>query len=253
MDLGLAGKTALVTGGARGLGEAICRALAAEGATVAVNHRGSPERAQAVVERIAASGGKAFPVSGDVTREEEVRGMFRLAAELASGPVDILVNNAGICPVTLVEDTSEEEWEAVIRTNLTSTFLASREMVRALKAAGRGGAIVNIVSPAAFIGSASGKAHYAASKAGVVAFTVSLARETARRGVRVNAVAPGVMYTDMMTETLKSQEAKYNAQIPLGRIAQPQEIADVVVFLASERARYVTGATLDASGGLLMR
>jgi 3-oxoacyl-[acyl-carrier protein] reductase len=253
MDLGLSGKTALVTGGARGLGEAICRALAAEGATVAVNHRGSPDRAQAVVERITAAGGRAFTVAADVSREEEVRELFRRAAERGGGPVDILVNNAGICPVTLVEDTSAEEWDAVIRTNLTATFLASREMVRALTAAGRRGAIVSIVSPAAFIGSASGKAHYAASKAGVVAFTVSLARETARRGIRVNAVAPGMMYTDMVAETLKSQEAKYNAQIPLGRIAQPGEIADVVVFLASERAGYVTGATVDASGGLLMR
>jgi 3-oxoacyl-[acyl-carrier protein] reductase len=263
MDLNLRGKVALVTGASRGLGEAICMALAAEGAAVAVNYRSSPDRARAVVERITAArgpGGRAgggeppaaMAVPGDVSREADVREMFRLAGERLGG-IDILVNNAGICPISLVEETSEEEWSEVIRSNLTGTFLASREMVRALKNAGRAGCIVSIVSPAAFIGSSSGKAHYAASKAGIVAFTVSLARETARRGIRVNAVAPGVMYTDMLAETLKTQEQKYNAQVPLGRIARPEEIADVVVFLCSDRAGYMTGATVDVSGGLLMR
>jgi 3-oxoacyl-[acyl-carrier protein] reductase len=258
MDLRLKGAVALVTGGSRGLGEAICLGLAAEGVKVAVNYRTDPKKAQAVVDRIKGArgsqggGGEACTVPGDVARENEVREMFRLVRE-RFGPIDILVNNAGICPVSKVEEMSEEEWSTTIRTNLTGTFLASREMVRALKQAGRGGCIVSITSPAAFVGSSSGKSHYAASKAGIVAFTVSLARETGGHGIRVNAVAPGMMDTDMVKESLKRGREKYNAQIPLGRIGRTEEIADVVVFLASDRAGYMTGATVDVSGGLLMR
>ena len=258
MDLKLNGAVAIVTGGSRGLGEAICLELAAEGVKVAVNYRTDPKRAQAVADRInAAHGGRkgegeACAVPGDVGQESEVREMFRLVRQ-RFGRIDILVNNAGICPISKVEAMREEEWSDTIRTNLTGTFLASREMVRALKEAGRGGCIISITSPAAFVGSASGKSHYAASKAGVVAFTVSLARETAGQGIRVNAVAPGMMDTDMVAETLKRDVQKYNAQIPLGRIGRTEEIADVVVFLASGRAGYMTGATVDVSGGLLMR
>jgi 3-oxoacyl-[acyl-carrier protein] reductase len=245
---------ALVTGGSRGLGEAVCAGLAAEGVRVAVNYRTDPRRAEAAVDRIRGElGGEALSVQGDVTAEGDVRQMFAAVLE-RWGAVDILVNNAGICPVSLVEDMEAEEWDRTIRTNLTGTFLASREMLRRLSASGRrGGRIINVVSPAAFIGSSSGKAHYAASKAGVVAFTVSLAKEAAGRGITVNAVAPGMMYTEMVTESLEKKEQSYRSRIPLGRIADPGEIASVIVFLASERAGYMTGATVDVSGGLLMR
>jgi 3-oxoacyl-[acyl-carrier protein] reductase len=254
MNLGLAGKVALVTGGSRGLGAAICRGLAEEGARVAVNFRGEPERAQALAEELCrASGCQAVAVRADVSVEADVRQMFRGLCG-SWGGVDILVNNAGICPVSPVEQMDSEEWERTIRTNLTGTFLSSREMLRCLTSSGRRrGTIINVVSPAAFIGSASGKSHYAASKAGIVAFTVSLAREAAARGLTVNAVAPGMMYTDMVAGSLESREEKYKEQIPLGRIASPEEIASVVVFLASERASYMTGATVDVSGGMLMR
>ena len=254
MNLFLEGKSALVTGGSRGLGEAVCMALAEEGVRVAVNYRSDGGRANEVVGRILGRpGGHAFAVRGDVTSESDVQAMFH-GLEERWGGVDILINNAGICPVSFVQDMDAEEWNRTIQTNLTGTFLASREMVRALGAGkGRAGRIVNIVSPAAFLGSSSGKAHYAASKAGIVAFTVSLAREVAPRSITVNAVAPGMMYTEMVTETLEKHEERYKAQIPLGRIARPEEVAAVVAFLASDRASYMTGATVDVSGGMLMR
>ena len=253
MDLNLKGKTALVTGGSHGLGAAICMGLAAEGVRVAVNYRRDPAKADSVVERMRRLHGvEGCAVAGDVAEEGGVREMFRKALESLGG-IDILVNNAGICPVSLVDEMSEEEWSATVRTNLTGTFLASREMIRNLKSAGREGRIVNIASQAAFNGSGTGKSHYAASKAGIVAFTVSLAREVASLGIRVNAVAPGMMYTDMVAGTLERNEERYKSQIPMGRIARPEEIADVVAFLTSDRASYMTGATVDVSGGMLMR
>lgn len=254
MNLGLEGKRALVTGGSRGLGEAVCRCLASEGVRVAVNYRGGAERALALADAVGRGpGGDALALQGDVSSQADVRRMFEKIAERWGG-VDILVNNAGICPVSRVEEMEVEEWERTLSTNLTGTFLASREMLRRLPAGGTGGAaVVNIVSPAAFLGSASGKSHYAASKAGIVAFTVSLAREAAGRGLRVNAVAPGMMLTEMTTENLEKNGERYRSAIPLGRIAKPEEVAAVVVFLASPRASYMTGATVDVSGGMLLR
>jgi 3-oxoacyl-[acyl-carrier protein] reductase len=253
MDLGLRDKVALVTGGSHGLGEAICLALAAEGARVAVNYRRSPERADALVARLTREGGtQAVAVAGDVTCEADVAAMFD-RAEAALGPVAILINNAGVCPVAKVAEMPLATWEETLRTNLTGAFLASREMVRRTTAAGLRAAIVSVASPAAFVGSASGKAHYAASKAGLVALTVSLARETAGQGLRVNAVAPGMMATEMTADILRTDAERYARTIPLGRVAETREVADVVAFLASDRAAYITGATVDVSGGLLMR
>lgn len=253
MDLHLKDKVALVTGGSHGLGRAICLGLAAEGAKVAVNYRRDPQKAAAVVEEICSTHGvRASAVLGDVSKEAAVVAMFaRIEEEL--GPVDVLVNNAAVCPTCQVKDMTEQEWSDTLRVNLTGTFLTCREMVRRLLAAGRTGRIVNVSSQAAFRGSTTGHAPYDASKGGVVSFTVSLAREVAAAGIAVNAVAPGMMDTEMTAKTLEANREKYVARIPLRRIGDPKEIAAVIVFLASQRASYMTGATVDVSGGMLMR
>ena len=253
MDLGLEGKVALVTGGSQGLGRTVCLSLAAEGARVAVNYRRHPDKAEAVVEEIRQTYGvQAMSVGGDVSREAEVLEIFRRIEQQLS-PVDVLVNNAAVCPTCQVKDLSLDQWSETLAVNLTGTFLVSREMVRRLLAAGRKGRIVNVSSQAAFRGSTTGHAPYDASKGGVVSFTISLAREVAGHGIGVNAVAPGMMLTEMTAATLEANEASYLGRIPLGRIADTQEIANVIVFLASQRASYMTGATVDVSGGMLMR
>ncbi|MGO8745545.1 MAG: SDR family NAD(P)-dependent oxidoreductase [Thermoguttaceae bacterium] len=246
-------KVALVTGGSRGLGRGICLGLAAEGAKVAVNYTRNAEMAEQVVRELQKKDGvQAVAVQGDVANSAEVVRMVS-AAEERLGPLDILVNNAGVCPISYIKDMPEEMWRTTIDINLTGTFLMSRDVVRRWLAAGRKGRIVNVVSPAAFNGSATGKSHYAASKAGVVMLTVSLAHEVAKAGIAVNAVAPGMMLTEMTAETLRRAGKKYEDRIPLGRIGEIEEIANVVAFLASERASYMTGATVDVSGGMLMR
>ncbi|HID76618.1 MAG TPA: 3-oxoacyl-ACP reductase FabG [Planctomycetaceae bacterium] len=253
MDLNLEGKTALVTGGSRGLGRAICLGLAAEGAAVAVNYRRQGAEAAEVVKRLQTDCGvRAIAVCGDVTRPEHVVRMFD-QTEQQLGPADVLINNAGMWPTAYVHQITEEDWNHTLAVNLTGPFLACREAVRRWLVDKREGCIVNIVSPAAFLGSTTGHAHYAAAKAGLVSFTVSLAREVAGRGIRVNAVAPGMMATDMAREALEEDLDGYLRRIPLGRIADPTEVANVVVFLASDRASYMAGATVDVSGGMLMR
>jgi len=253
MDLNLKDKVALVTGGSRGLGKAICLSLAAEGAKVIVNYRTTADRAAEVVKEINDTCGvEALAVGGDVSKEADVIRIFQTIDENL-GQTDILINNAATCPTGWVKDMSEQTWSETIAVNLTGTFLTCREMVKRLVDSGRKGKIVNIVSQAAFRGSTSGHAPYDASKGGMVSFTIALARETARQGINVNAVAPGIILTEMMTEALKKNEEKYLSRIPLHRIATPQEIANVAIFLASDAASYMTGATVDVSGGMIMR
>jgi 3-oxoacyl-[acyl-carrier protein] reductase len=253
MDLHLADKVALVTGGAVGLGRAISLGLAAEGARVAVNYRSHAREAEALVDEIRKSRDvDAMAVRADVADESQVEAMFRAIRE-RFGRLDVLVNNAALCPTCDVKDLTSAQWSQTVEVNLTGTFLCSREMVRQLIAAGRPGRIVNVSSQAAFRGSTTGHAPYDASKGGIVSLTVSMAREVARYGIAVNAVAPGMMLTDMTARALESNPEKYLARIPLGRIGDTSEIADVIVLLASETASYMTGATVDVSGGMLMR
>jgi 3-oxoacyl-[acyl-carrier protein] reductase len=253
MDLHLRDKVAIVTGGSRGLGHAISLGLAAEGVRVAVNYLQNAQKAEAVVAEIgAAHGVEALAVQADVSRNADVSAMFR-AVEGRFSQIDILVNNAGIWPSAYVQDMTDQEWNRTLAVNLTGPFLTCREAVRRWLEAGRTGRIVNVSTQAAFRGSTTGHAHYAASKAGLVALTVSLAREVAPHGIQVNAVAPGMMTTEMARDALEQNEEEYLKRIPLGRIADPAEIAGVVVFLASDRASYMTGATVDVTGGMLMR
>ncbi len=252
MDLGLRGKVALVTGGSRGLGRAVCAGLLAEGAQVAVNsRRPRPGDAQPAADQDALDD-RLIHVAADVSREADVEALFDAVAR-RWGAVDILINNAAVCPTCPLADLSLAEWSETIAVDLTGVFLACREMVRRLSAAGKPGRIVNVASTAAFLGSTTGHAPYDASKGGLVALTYSLARELAGRGIAVNAVAPGMIRTDMTEERLSTHEARYLARIPLGRIADAREIADVIVFLASDRASYMTGAVVNVSGGMLMR
>ena len=253
MDLHLGDKTALVTGGSRGLGRAICLGLAAEGVRVTINYCRHRDRASELVEAIrTAHGVEAVAVEGDVSHAADVVRVFE-ESEARLGPLDILVNNAGVWPKAYVKDMTEDSWDHTLAVNLRGPFLTCREAVRRWLASGRPGRIVNVASSAAFLGTTTGHAHYAAAKAGLVNFTVSLAREVAPHGIHVNAVAPGMMRTDMAREALQSNEARYLQRIPLGRIGDPAEIANLVVFLASDRTSYTTGATFDASGGMLMR
>ena len=233
MDLNLRENVALVTGGSRGLGRAICLALAAEGTRLCINYHSRSETAAQLAQEIKTTYDvEAVPVAGDVANLAEVENVFQQTEELF-GRVDILINNAGIWPTALVEDMTCDQWDKTLATDLTGSFLMCREAVRRWRD--------------------TGHADYAASKAGLVALTISLAREMAPHGIRVNAVAPGMMETDMAREALDKHKQHYIDRIPLGRIAKPAEVANVVALLSSDRASYVTGATWDVTGGMLMR
>jgi len=260
MDLHLKDRVALVTGASGGLGKAIAFALAAEGAKVAVGYYRCAEKgvdlvedAEAVVRDIAGTHGtEALAVPVDLAREDDIHEMLRLVAE-RFGRVDILVNNAAALGSGPVTSYTQEEWNYIFQVNVTGAFVLSREVVRRWLREDRAGRIVNIVSQAAFLGSTSGHLPYDCSKGAMVSFTRALAREVAPRGIHVNAVAPGMIRTEMVAERLAGDEDKYLARIPLRRIATPEEIANVVVFLASDAAGYMTGTTLDVTGGMMMR
>lgn len=252
MDLKLKGKCAIITGGSRGVGKGISTALAEEGVKVVINYNKSLTQAEELVKSIKRAGGEAYAVKADLGYPDECRKLVE-EAEKKFGKVDILINNAGIWPTNWVQDIPVDEWKKTIDVNLTSVFLTSQAFVRNNIANGQGGKILNVTSQAAFHGSTTGHAHYAASKAGVVALTVSMAREMARYGINVNAIALGMVQTDMTRKALENNMEYYIKRIPIGRVAQPSDIANIALFLVSEPASYITGATIDATGGMLMR
>lgn len=242
----------MVTGASQGLGRAICLLFAAEGAKVVVNYRRSRERADEVVRQIKDKyGTEAIAVFADMSKADDIMAMFEKIDETYR-QIDILVNNAAYCPTCQVAEMTEEMWNYTLQVNLTGTFICSREFIKRMEGANRRGRIVNISSQAAFRGSTTGHAPYDASKGGLVSFTISLARELAQKNIMVNCVAPGIMDTEIMAPALTKNRQKYIERVPIRRIGEPEEIARVVVFLASKGSDYMTGATVDVSGGLSM-
>jgi 3-oxoacyl-[acyl-carrier protein] reductase len=240
----LEGKVALVTGGSRGIGAAIARELAAAGARVAVNYRSGKEAAEEIASEI---GGVA--VAANVGDPEEAKGLVeRVESEL--GDVDVLVNNAGTTRDTLIARMSDEEWEEVIETNLRGTFNTCRAVVRKMLRR-RSGAIVNLTSVVGIHGN-PGQANYAASKAGIIGLTKALARELGSRGVRVNAVAPGYIATELTNVLSEEIRGSILGNTPMGRLGDPEDVAAAVRFLCSDEAVFITGDVLLVDGGLGM-
>lgn len=245
----LEGKTALVTGASRGIGRAVALELAREGAKVIVNYSGSEEKAKQVVEDIKAIGREAIAVKCNVADSEEVADMFKQALE-AFGKVDILVNNAGITRDNLLMRMKEEEWDAVINTNLKGVFLCTKTATRPMMKQ-RNGRIINIASVVGVSGN-PGQANYVAAKAGVIGLTKTTAKELAPRGITVNALAPGFITTDMTDALPEENKEALLSQIPLGRLGDPEDIAKAAAFLASDDAGYITGQTIHVNGGMVM-
>lgn len=243
----LANKIALVTGASRGIGAAIAKKLAENGAFVIVNYNGSKERAEAVVSEIQAAGGDGAALGCDVSNFAACGDMVAQIVK-RYGRLDILVNNAGITRDGLLMRMSEEDFDAVLATNLKGAFNTIRHVSRQLLKQ-KSGRIVNISSVSGLLGNA-GQANYAASKAGVIGLTKSVARELASRQITVNAVAPGFVATEMIEAMTDQAREAMTGMIPFGRIGTPEEVADVVLFLASDAARYITGQVIAVDGGM---
>jgi len=246
--LDLTGRVALVTGAGSGFGRTIARRFAEAGARVAVHYRGSREGAEAVVGEIRAAGGEARVVGGDLARDGEATRVVDEAAE-AFGRLDLLVNNAGSYPLAGLLEMSAPQWDEVVAANLKSAFLCTQAAARRMAAAG-GGAIVMVTSIQAFR-PAPELAHYSAAKAGLEMLTRSAAVELGPKGIRVNAVAPGLVWREGLEAAWPEGVTRYRARAPLGRIGRPEDVADACLFLASPAARWITGATLVVDGGVL--
>jgi len=242
-------RIAVVTGGSRGIGRGIALELAKRGATVIVNYQRNADAANEVVAQITTAGGKAQAVQADVSLEEDVTRLIKTAID-GFGKIDILVNNAGTTRDNLIMRMSAEDFDTVLETNLRSTWLCSKTVVRDMMRK-RYGRIINITSVSGIMGNA-GQTNYSASKAGIIGFTKALAREVASRSITVNAVAPGFVATDLTVSLPEDIAKKINENIPLGRWATIEDVALATAFLASEDASYITGHVLNVDGGLAM-
>jgi len=246
----LQGKIAVVTGSSRGIGAAIARELAAQGATVVLNHRDSAAQAEAVVAEIGAAGGQAVAIQADVSSFAEAQRLIKESVD-RFGRVDILVNNAGTTRDMLIMMMPEADWDLVIQTNLKSAFNCSKAAVRPMMKQ-RFGRIINITSVSGLAGQA-GQTNYSASKAGMIGFTKALAKEVGPRGITVNAIAPGFVPTVLTDVLNEDQKRAIISMTPMGRFAKPEEIAYATAFLADERAGFITGQVLSIDGGLVMQ
>jgi len=245
----LENKVALVTGASGGIGRAVALALAAQGADIAVNFSGNVEAAEKVKKEVESLGRKAIIVQASVASSAEVEGMVKSVLD-HFGKIDILVNNAGITRDNLLMRMKEEDWDAVLETNLKGIFLCTKAVAKPMMKQ-RSGKIINIASVSGQMGNA-GQANYAAAKAGVIGFTKTVARELAPRNITSNAVAPGFIatkMTDVLPEEVKENILK---QVPLARLGNPEEVAHAVVFLASPKADYITGQVISVNGGMVM-
>ena len=244
------GRVAIVTGGGRGIGRAVAMRLAREGAEVAISYRSNDEAAEQAAEKVRAAGVRCEIFKGDVATQGDVEALVKGVNE-AFGRIDILVNNAGLTRDNLMMRMKEQEFDDVIGTNLKGTYLCTRAVLRPMIRA-RWGRIVNISSVVGLVGNA-GQANYAASKAGIIGFTKSVAREVAQRGITANVVAPGYVETELTGSLPEKVKDQIKDQVPAGRFGEAGEVAEVVAFLAGEGAGYVTGQTVAVDGGMTMQ
>ncbi|MBH0155848.1 MULTISPECIES: 3-oxoacyl-[acyl-carrier-protein] reductase [Fictibacillus] len=242
-------KSVLVTGASRGIGRAIALYFARNGAKVAVNYSGSEAKANEVVNEIKENGGTAFAIKADISSSEDVTNMVKTVVE-EFGSLDVLVNNAGITRDNLLMRMKEEDWDAVINTNLKGVFLTTKAVTRQMMKQ-RKGRIINIASIVGVSGNA-GQANYVAAKAGVIGLTKTAAKELSSRGITVNAIAPGFIETDMTGKLEEGIKSEMLRNIPLARFGQPDDIASAAAFLASDASSYITGQTLHVDGGMVM-
>ena len=239
----------LVTGGSRGIGKAAALACAREGAHIIINYAGNVKAAEETVKEISDLGQKCLAVQADISKLADVERLIE-EATAEFGKIDILVNNAGITRDGLLMRMKEEDWDAVIETNLKGIFLCTKAVIRGMMKQ-RSGRIINMTSVVGVMGNA-GQANYAAAKAGVIGFTKSTAKELASRGITVNAIAPGFIHSDMTSVLPENVKEEMVKAIPIGRMGEADEVADTVIFLASNSARYITGQVIHVDGGMVM-
>src|SRR6266516_745845 len=245
----LSGKTALITGAARGIGRATAVRLARDGARIALNYKGNAEAAAEAKRLVEQAGSTAELIQGDVSVDAEAERVVKAALAFGEGKLDILVNNAGITRDNLLIRMSSEEWDAVLDLNLRGAFLVTKAAMRPMMKQ-RSGRIVNVSSVAGVAGNA-GQANYASAKAGLIGFTKTVAREMATRNITCNAVAPGFVDTDLTHGLLKQMEETILKQIPLGRFGTVEDVASAIAFLVSDEASYITGQVLVVDGGMV--